>query len=242
MHLSIVIPAYNEERRIIKTLSRVYAYIGKTGIDGEIIVVDDGSTDKTSSLVRAFIKEHDRTRLIANPVNRGKGFSVKNGMLTAGGDYILFTDADNSTPIQELNKMLPYLEEGEADVLIGSRSLDESVIKIGQSRIRSAMGKVFNYFVRSFLYKDFIDTQCGFKCFTRKAARAIFEIQRFSGFSFDIEVLYIAKKKGYRIKEIPVTWVNSLKSSVNPITDALFMLADIFRLKYCMLRDRCEKG
>lgn len=242
MHLSIVIPAYNEERRIIKTLARIYAYLGKTGIDGEIIVVDDGSTDRTSPLVKAFIKEHGRTSLLVNPANFGKGFSVRRGVLTASGEYVLFTDADNSTPIQELNKMLPCLESGEADVLIGSRSLEGSRIKISQLWFRSAMGKVFNYFVRSFLYGDFLDTQCGFKCFTRKAAHGIFGIQRFNGFSFDIEVLYIAKMKGYRIKEIPVTWVNSLKSSVHPVTDAFCMLTDIFRLKYYILRDRCKKG
>lgn len=242
MRLSVVIPAYNEERRIIKTLARICAYLRKAGIDGEIIVVDDGSTDNTSPLVRAFIKEHGRARLIINPVNCGKGFSVKRGILTAGGEYVLFTDADNSTPIQELNKMLPYLEKREADVLIGSRSLERSMIKISQPWFRSTMGKVFNYFVRLFLYGDFMDTQCGFKCFTHEAARGIFETQKFSGFSFDIEVLYIAKMKGYRVKEVPVIWVNSLKSRVNPVTDALFMLADIFRLKYYMLRDRCGKN
>ena len=232
MHISIVIPAYNEKYRISNTLARMIHYIKRNGINAEIIVVDDGSTDDTFSLADTFAKRFDIVKCLRNPKNKGKGFSVRRGVLASKGKYILFSDADNSTPIQELNKLLPYLERGECDIVIGSRFLSDSVIKIKQPWPRQIMGKVFGMLVKAFLFKDFKDTQCGFKCFTQRSAREIFAHQKFERFSFDTEVLYIAKLKGFRVKEVPITWVNSLNSRVNPVTDSIHMFIDIFRLKY----------
>jgi len=236
MRLSIVIPAYNEERRIGRTLSRVIDYVNRNSIDAEIIVVDDGSTDGTAKLVEDISAKDRRVKIIQNGKNRGKGFSVRNGVRHSSGDYILFTDADNSTPIQEVRKLLSCLEEEGYDIAIGSRALERSKVRIRQPWFRMTMGKTFNLLVRLFLYGDFMDTQCGFKCFTKEAALDIFRLQMFDGFSFDIEVLAIAKLKGYRIKEVPVVWVNSLQSRVNPVKDAFRMLCDIFRLKYNLFK------
>lgn len=237
MKLSIVIPVYNEERRISRTLSRIIDYVEKKDIDAEIIVADDGSTDGTLKLVERISKERRPIKIVGNGRNIGKGFSVRNGVRHASGDYVLFTDADNSTPIQEMRKLLPYLESKEYDVAIGSRSIRGSRVRIRQPWFRMMMGKTFNLMVRLILYGEFRDTQCGFKCFTKKAASEIFRLQTFTGFSFDIEILAIARLKGYRINEVPVVWVNSLQSKVNPVTDAFRMFIDIFRLKYNLLKN-----
>ena len=236
MHLSIVIPVYNEERRIIRTLSRITNYVRKNKIDAEIIVVDDGSTDDTVKLVEKISAVYHEITIFSNGKNIGKGFSIRNGILRSSGNYVLFADADNSTPIQEIKKLIPYLESKEYDIAIGSRGLKKSEIRIQQPWFRMKMGKTFNLLVRLFLYKDFMDTQCGFKYFTKKAAHDIFKLQTFNRFSFDIEILAIAKIKGYRIKEVPVIWVNSLHSKVDPIKDAFSMFVDIFRLKYNLHR------
>lgn len=232
MHLSIVIPVYNEERRIGRTLSRTIQYVRDRSIDAEIIVVDDGSTDNTVKIAKETSTGRFPVKILRNDKNRGKGYSVRHGILHSSGKYILFTDADSSTPIQEIRKLLPRLEKGECDVAIGSRALKGSKVRIRQPWFRMTMGKIFNLLVRIFLYTEFRDTQCGFKCFARKAAQEIFRLQKFDGFAFDIEIIAIAKLKGYRIKEVPVVWVNSLHSKVDPIRDASRMFVDIFRLKY----------
>lgn len=232
MYLSIIIPAYNEQYRIIPTLEKVIYYIEKNNIYAEVIVVDDGSDDRTFTLIETFSKSHDCIRTLHNCQNEGKGASVRQGVLAAKGEYILFTDADNSTPIEELNKLLPLISSREFDIAIGSRGLKESEIEKRQPLYRMIMGKTFNCLVRLFLYKDFWDTQCGFKCFSRKAAQEIFKLQRINRFAFDVEVLAIAKVKGYRIKEVPVVWMNSLPNRVKLVKDSFQMFMDIFRLKY----------
>lgn len=232
MKLSIIIPAYNEEHRIKKTLLRVDYFLRRSAIDAEVIVVDDGSSDRTAEIVQGFSQNKPYLRLMQNVTNRGKGYSVRRGVAEARGEYVLFADADNSTPIQEVKKLLPYLISGKIDVAIGSRSMKGSRVRVRQPWPRSMMGKIFNKLVKLFLYRDFVDTQCGFKCFTHRAACDIFSVQRFDRFSFDIEVLAIAKLKCYRIKEVPIVWVNSLKSRVSPFKDAFRMFCDIFRLKF----------
>lgn len=239
MHLSIVIPAYNEERRIPRTLARIVYYIKKNNVDAEVIVVDDGSDDQTLALVETFTKTYDFVRIIQNSKNMGKGCAVRKGILAAKGEYILFTDADNFTPIQELKKLLQYVETGKFDIAIGSRALKESEVKIRQPLFRETMGKAFNLLVKLFLFRDFNDTQCGFKLFSRNAAQEIFSLQRFNRFFFDVEVLTIAKLHGYRIKEVAVVWVNNRQSRVHAIKDSVRMFIDIIILKYRLIKGGC---
>lgn len=205
MYLSIIIPAHNEQYRIKRTISKIIYYIKRNNIDAQIIIIDDGSKDETYRIINVFRNKHNFIVVVKNEKNMGKGFSVRRGVLLAEGDFILFTDADNSTPISEVKKLLSYLENGQYDVAIGSRALKDSKIKIRQPLFRLYMGKIFNRLVKFFLYKDFHDTQCGFKLFNQKAAKEIFELQQFNGFSFDIEILYLAKIKNYKIIEVPIT-------------------------------------
>ena len=232
VYLSIVIPAYNEQYKIIHTLTSIVYYLKKNDIAAEIIIVDDGSSDNTFALTKDFSKQHHCIKIVRNDRNKGKGAAVRRGMLTAKGEYILFTDADNSTSIQELKKLLSYVASGQFDIAIGSRALKESEIETRQPWFRETLGKTFNLLVRLLVYQDFKDTQCGFKCFSHKSAQEIFRQQKFNGFSFDVEILAIAKLRSYSIKEVPIVWADSSPSRVNPFTDALQMFMDIFRLKY----------
>lgn len=234
--LSVVIPAYNEEQRILPTLEKINSYFRSKDYTFEMIVVDDGSTDKTSSLINNLSFE---VTLLRNEKNIGKGYSVKRGVSSAHGKYILFTDADLSTPIEETEKLICSLEEG-ADVAIGSRALPTSLIRIRQPWWREGMGKVFNLFVQGLVFKGVKDTQCGFKCFRREVARRLFYQQKIKGFSFDVEILFLAKNLGYKIKEIPVIWVNSKDSKVHPIIDATKMLFELFRIRLNYLRNWYE--
>ena len=207
--ISIVIPAFNEEARLPATLDAILSYLRqKTFSAAEIVVVDDGSRDGTAALVERYRREHSCIRLIRNPGNRGKGFTVRHGVLEAHSEWILSTDADLSTPIAELDKLLEAAGRTGAQVVIGSRALDRSLVGVHQSFFREFSGRVFNIIMRSVTGLPFRDTQCGFKLFRAEAAREVFSRQTLDGFSFDVEDLVIAKVLGYLAIEIPVVWNN----------------------------------
>lgn len=229
--ISLVIPAYNEEMRIGKTMESAYTYLSENYPGFEIIVVDDGSTDCTAGVVDSFCGNSKRNvRLIKNGINRGKGYSVKSGILGSSGNIVVFSDADQSVPITELPKYIKAIEEG-ADIAIASRGLSDSQIIKRQVLWREAMGKTFNIFVRLIAIDGIIDTQCGFKCFKRGPALDLFSKQKLDGFAFDVEILYLAAEKGYSVKQIPAVWRNSPKSKVNPVFDSMRMLGDLCMIK-----------
>jgi dolichyl-phosphate beta-glucosyltransferase len=231
--LSVIIPAYDEAGRIGPTLSRIHEYLAGTGLDHEIIVVDDGSQDQTREVVRRAASDIPTLRIIENGVNRGKGYSVKRGFLESSGELALFSDADLSTPIEELGRFLPEMEKG-ADAVIGSRALRDSDIIKRQPLHRMLMGKTFNKIVRILAVRGIVDTQCGFKLFRRAAFRPIFKAQRVERFAFDVELLFLADKKGLNVKELPVRWINSPLSKVHILRDSSRMLMDVIgiRLRY----------
>jgi len=234
MKLSVVIPAYNEQRRLGATLDRVLEYVQENGHEAEVIVVDDGSQDGTAALARQYAGRG--VKLLENPGNRGKGYSVRHGMLEATQELVLFSDADLSTPIEEAETLAAPVLEGRAEVAIGSRAVTGANVEVSQPFYRVAMGKVFNRFVRFIALGGIADTQCGFKLFTRDAARAVFSRQRFERFSFDVEVLFIARKLGYRIAEVPVRWINSPDTKVSAVKDSIQMFTDLFRIRWNNLR------
>lgn len=210
--LSIVIPAYNEELRLPATLEDIDCYLRTKKIDYEISIVSDGSTDRTAALVRELAKKDKRLKLLVNEQNRGKGLSVKRGILAVQGELILFMDADSSTRISELEGFYPLLDN--YDIVIGSRALPNSRIIEHQPWLREKTGKLFNLLIQLFLLKGIRDTQCGFKLFKREAALAIFPRVTVDRFIFDVEVLLLARKLGYRVAEAPVAWKNSRPSKV----------------------------
>jgi glycosyltransferase involved in cell wall biosynthesis len=200
--ISIIIPAYNEEKRLPATLRKVRQYLDRTQWEfAEIVVVNDGSSDSTAEAARL-----SGARVLENPGNRGKGYSVRYGMLEAKGDWALFTDADLSAPIEELDKLWSAVERQGARAAIGSRAVDRSLIGVRQSAFRESMGRVFNVVIRMVTGLPFQDTQCGFKLFETRAARSIFGCQRLDGFGFDVEVLFIAGRLGCGTLEVPVRW------------------------------------
>lgn len=231
MYLSIIIPAYNEENRIGDSLSKIIDYLDKWNRDFEIIVVDDGSDDKTVSLLKEYSKKIPNFNILKNDKNIGKGFSIKKGVLESKGEIVLFTDADLSTPIEELDKLIKWFDQGY-QVAIGSRALPDSEIKIYSTWYRQIMGKTFNKIIRLILNLDYYDTQCGFKCFQRAAALEIFNAMTLSRFAFDAEILFIAKHRGLKVKEVPVIWYNSPESKVKVIKDSSKMLWDILKIRF----------
>lgn len=239
MHLSLVIPAYNEADRIGATLSSALAYFARQDYASEIIVVDDGSTDDTAGVVRRYLEEHpEKIRLECLPGNRGKGYAVRMGMLgLAAGDFRFYYDADGSTPIEELDRC-PALFAAGADIVIGSRALPESVIQRRQAWYREHMGRCYNRLEKALGITPYADTQCGFKGFTARAAEICFSRQTIHRFSFDAELLYIAARHGLRIVELPVSWVNSPKSKVNPVSDAARMFVDLLAIRVKTLTQR----
>lgn len=239
-YLSIVIPAYNEEAVIEKTLREVVGYLEGKSLSYEIIVVCDGCKDNTASIAEGFVKVNDRISVIDRKTNMGKGFSVKEGCLNAKGEYVIFTDADLSTPIEEVEKLLKWLKDSY-NIAIGSRGLKESDIKIHQPWYRETMGKIFNLFVQILVMRGIKDSQCGFKGFKKEVAQKIFRKQTINGFSFDVEILYIARKFGYRIKEVPVRWLNRKESKVNPLVHSIQMLTDLIRIKFLDRKGTYEK-
>jgi dolichyl-phosphate beta-glucosyltransferase len=230
-YLSIVVPSYNEEKRLLPTLTSILAYIDARGIPAELIVVDDGSVDRMADLVEAARRDEPRIRLIRFPVNRGKGAAVREGALAASGSLVLISDADLSTPIEEFDRLLARMRETSSDVVIGSRGLPASNIEVPQPFFRVLMGKVFNLLIRAVTGLEFRDTQCGFKLVDREKTAPIFRKMVVDRFAFDVELLALARLAGLRILEEPVTWRNSADSRVTPIRSSWNMLLDVLRLR-----------
>ncbi len=228
MHLSIVIPAYNEEQRIAGTLEAIDAYLSRQGYDSEVIVVDDGSTDQTVSAVHDAFPD---TVVISYGPNRGKGHAVRTGMSSATGAYRLYFDADASTPIEEVDKLWPCFDAG-ADIVIGSRSLPDSDVQVHQPWYRENMGRAFNVLVRGLGLTRFLDTQCGFKAFTAHACDVVFSRQTIERFSFDAELLHIAEVHGLRVDEIPVRWMNCPQTRVKAVRDSVTSFVDVLSVRY----------
>ncbi|MBI4478808.1 MAG: glycosyltransferase family 2 protein [Acidobacteria bacterium] len=231
IYLSVVIPVYNEGERIRKTLPQVIQYLRARPERCELIVVNDGSTDDTADRLRELFEDTMEARVISYTPNRGKGFAVRRGMLEARGEFALFSDADLSAPITEADRLLEPLENGY-DVVIGSRALKREWIHEHQSAFRENAGKIFNLVLRVITGLPFKDTQCGFKAFRRLAAQRIFPLQSIPGFGFDPEILYLAKKFGYRTLEVPVHWSHSEGTKVRMARDGLRMASDLIRIRW----------
>src|SRR6266498_341228 len=228
---SIVIPAYNEASRLGSTLDRVLNYVISQHWDAEVIVVNDGSRDRTADLVREYAQRYPFLRMIENPGNRGKGYSVRNGMLNAAGDVLLFSDADLSSPIEEGPKLFRAIEEG-ADVAIGSRWLKPDTQTKRQSLLRQFYGRAFNVALRVLLGLSQKDTQCGFKAFTCVAARRIFPQQQIERWGFDPEILYLAHRYRFRVTEVPVAWAHVEGTRISPLRDGLRMFSEVLRVRW----------
>ena len=228
---SFIIPAYNEGTRLGATLDRVLNYTAAQDWDAEVVVVNDGSRDQTAELVRASAQTHPELRLIENPGNRGKGYSVRNGMLNARGEVLVFSDADLSAPIEEANKLFSAIEAG-ADIAIGSRWLQPETQTQRQSLLRQFYGRLFNLALRVLLGLNFKDTQCGFKAFTRGAAQAIFPLQRIERWGFDPELLYLARRAGLKVQEVPVAWAHVEGTRLNPLRDGLRMFGEVLKIRW----------
>ncbi len=240
MKLSVIIPAFNEEKRLPKTLEEIDKYLSKQNFEYEIIVVNDGSKDKTREVVREKMAKIKNLKLIDNKENQGKGAVVRQGMLEAKGEFRLFTDADNSTSIDQIEKMWPEFEKG-FDIVIGSREIKGAILDPPQNLFRRFVGEGFKIFRKIVLgLWEIQDTQCGFKCFTKKAAEDIFPRCQINRFAFDPEILLIGKKLGYKIKEVPVYWRNDPESKVK--FKAIFNMAlDLLRIKWRAIRGMYEK-
>jgi glycosyltransferase involved in cell wall biosynthesis len=238
--LSIVVPSYNEELRLPASLGKISAYIQDKRPNTELIVVDDGSTDRTTAVAESWRGRIPQLRVVSNGVNRGKGFSVRHGSLEAHGDVVLFTDADLSSPIEEGEKLLAAL--GSHDVAIGSRAVDRSLIEVHESPFREFAGIIFNRIVRIILRLPFVDTQCGFKAFRRERCHIIFEQQTIERFGFDPELLYLARHHGLSIAEVPVRWAHSPATKVNMLRDSVQMFLDVLVIRWNAQRGRYRKA
>jgi glycosyltransferase involved in cell wall biosynthesis len=239
--LSIVIPAYNESARIEATLDRVMSCVETQGWDAEVLVVDDGSKDETAEIVKLWMERYPRLHLIQNPGNRGKGYSVRNGLLQAAGDIVMFTDADLSAPMEEAGLLLTAIDSG-ADVAIGSRWMDRTRQTIHQPLYRQFFGRCFNAITRGVMGLPFRDTQCGFKAFRRETAQVIFRLQRIERWGFDPEILFIARKLKYRILEVPVTWGHDERSRMSYLKDGMKMLEEMAIIRYNSLAGRYDEA
>jgi glycosyltransferase involved in cell wall biosynthesis len=237
--LSIIIPSYNEELRLPPSLGLIADYIGKSGRDTEVLVVDDGSTDQTAAVAETFRAQIPRLRVVPNKENRGKGYSVRHGMTEARGDIVLFTDADLSAPIEEADKLIAAMET--YDVAIGSRAMDRNLIAVHESGFREFAGIIFNKIVRAVLWLPFVDTQCGFKAFRRERCKIIFEQQRIERFGFDPELLYLARHHGLKSVEIPVRWAHSPATKVNMLRDSVQMFLDVFTIRWNAMLGRYRR-
>jgi dolichyl-phosphate beta-glucosyltransferase len=240
-YLSIIIPAYNEESRIVRTLSETFDYLDAQKYESEVLVVNDGSSDRTAEKARGFeIRGQGRLRLIENPGNRGKGYSVRNGMLQAKGEILLFYDADLATPTSEIVKVISPIAEDRYDVVFGSRALNRSLIGTHQSALREKIGQTGNLIQYLITGLEFKDTQCGFKAFRSKAAQAVFPLQRVNGFGFDPEILFIAQKQGWRLLETPVRWSHVEGSKLNPIGSPIKVLFEVMTIRVNYLMGRYD--
>jgi glycosyltransferase involved in cell wall biosynthesis len=237
--LSIVIPSFNEEVRLPASLGKIAEYIRDRRPNTEVLVVDDGSTDRTAAVAESLRDRIPGLRVISNGVNRGKGFSVKQGSLEATGEIVLFTDADLSAPIEEADKLFAALKS--CDVAIGSRAVDRSLIEVHESIFREFAGIIFNRIVRVILWLPFVDTQCGFKAFRRERCRIIFEQQTIERFGFDPELLYLARHHGLSIKEVPVRWAHSPATKVSMMRDSVQMFMDVFIIRWNGMRGRYHR-
>ena len=243
IELSIIIPAFNEEMRLPRALVQLRDYFAARRTDFrtiEILVVDDGSADATAQIVEKWTREWPCLRLVSNGRNRGKGYSVRHGMLEARGRISLFTDADLSSPIEESEKLLAAIRAGN-QVAIGSRAMDRSLIAVRQSRLRELAGMIFNGFVRVFTGLPFQDTQCGFKAFVTEPSRIVFEQQRIEGFGFDPEILFLARRHGLRAAEVPVRWAHDPATKVHVIYDSMRMFGDLIYIRWNWLFGRYPK-
>jgi glycosyltransferase involved in cell wall biosynthesis len=242
---SIVIPAYNEAARIGDALQSVMACVHERGWHAEVVVVDDGSRDQTAEIVRAFAQslsanDHPEVRLLQNPGNHGKGYSVRNGILHSFGEVVMFTDADLSSPIEEADGLFAAIAAG-ADIAIGSRWLERGRQTHRQPFYRQFFGRCFNAVTRLVMGLDFADTQCGFKAFTRAAAQTVFQLQTIERWGFDPEILFIALKRGYRIEEVPVSWAHDERTRMSYLKDGLQMLKEIAIVRWNALLGRYGK-
>jgi len=237
---SIVIPAFNEEARIGGALEAVLACIRQRGWSAEVIVVDDGSRDKTAEIVQAFAANAPELRMLQNPGNRGKGYSVRNGVLHSLGEVVMFTDADLSAPIEEADGLLAAIAGG-ADIAIGSRWLERTRQSIRQPLYRQFFGRCFNVVTHAVMGLPYADTQCGFKAFTRAAAQTVFQLQTIERWGFDPEILFIALKRGYRVVEVPVSWAHDERTRISYLRDGTRMLQDIAIVRWNALLGRYSK-
>ena len=237
---SIVIPAFNERARIPATLRSVVDCVRTRGWSAEVIVVNDGSTDETAQLVSEFSEHAPEVRLIENPRNCGKGYSVRSGILHALGEVVMFTDADLSSPIEEAERLFAAIAQG-ADIAIGSRWLASSRQTHRQPLYRQFFGRCFNALTRMVMNLPFADTQCGFKAFTRSAAQTVFQLQTIERWGFDPEILFIALKRGYHIQEVPVSWAHDARSRISYLRDGLQMLKELAIVRWNALLGRYGK-
>ena len=238
--VSIIVPSFNEELRLPASLEKIANYIREKRPNTEVLVVDDGSADRTAEVAESWKDRIPQLRVLSNGTNRGKGFSVRHGAQEARGDIVLFTDADLSAPIEEGEKLLAALKT--YDVAIGSRAVDRSLIEVHESLFREFAGIVFNRLVRIILRLPFVDTQCGFKAFRRERCRIVFEQQTIERFGFDPELLYLARHHGLSIQEVPVRWSHSPATKVNMMRDSLQMFADVFIIRRNALLGRYRAG
>jgi dolichyl-phosphate beta-glucosyltransferase len=238
---SIVIPAYNEGARLGPTLEKVLDYVHAQGWQAEVIVVSDGSRDNTADIARAFAAKDSTLRLVENPGNHGKGYSVRHGMLSARGRIVAFSDADLSSPIEEVAKLLQALEAG-ADIAIGSRWLRSETQTQRQPLHRQLFGRVFNLLLRMILGLHFKDTQCGFKAFKRPAVEAIFPLQKIERWGFDPEILFLARKFGFKVKEVSVAWGHSGLTRIHPLRDGSRMFLEMLHIRWNDLTGKYDGG
>jgi glycosyltransferase involved in cell wall biosynthesis len=236
---SFIFPAYNESERLATSLPRVQDYIRQRKISAEIMVVNDGSRDRTADVVHDFAERDPSIRLLENPGNRGKGYSVRNGMLHAHGNILLFSDTDLSSPIYEADKLFAAIEAG-SDVAIGSRWLQRELQTERQPLMRQLYGRLFNLGLRIVLGLRYRDTQCGFKAFTREAAQVIFPRQRIERWGFDPEILFLARKFKLGTVEVPVEWAHDHRSKINPVRDGIRMAREVLQVRLNDMRGLYE--
>lgn len=232
MTISLVLPAFKEEKRIEASVRALRNFIQFRPEITEVLYIVEKYPDQTIEIGQAVAQGEDRIHIVDNQVHRGKGFAVKSGMLKAKGDIVIFMDTDLSTSLHEVDRFFRYFQEhGDCDVLIGSRSDVESKITVRQSWLRERMGRVFNLFVQLFAFRGLVDTQCGFKAFRQNAARRVFSLQKTDGFSFDVEILLLAKELGFQVHSLPVEWANDDDSKVSKLRDSVKMFVDVIRMK-----------